>query len=172
MKHRAASFPPISTKNARVLILGSVPGVKSLAAGQYYAHPQNAFWKILGALFDAPTDTYAQRVAVVKKNKLAVWDVLKCCERKGSLDTRIDDRTIEVQDFGLFFKAHPKIRKVFFNSAKAEAVFKKRVLPALPREVAERLSLKRLPSTSPAMAAMTLKEKIKAWSAIRLTGDG
>jgi TDG/mug DNA glycosylase family protein len=167
VRHKATSFPPIATKDSRVLILGSMPGIKSLEAQQYYAHPQNAFWHVMSALFEAPVDTYAQRVALIKDNELALWDVLKCCERHGSLDMRIDDATIEVNDFVGFLKKHPAITHVFCNGTKSESEFRKRVLPALPESLRDRLVVNRLPSTSPAMAGMPKVKKIKAWQAIR-----
>jgi len=144
-----------------------MPGIKSLAAQQYYAHPQNAFWKIMTALFDAPVATYDQRVALIKNNGLALWDVLKFCERHGSLDTSIDDATIEVNDFAGFFSKHPGVTRVFFNGAKSEAEFMKRVLPGLPAKITQRLEFQRLPSTSPAHAGMTMANKLKAWRAIK-----
>ncbi|MDI1226709.1 MAG: DNA-deoxyinosine glycosylase [bacterium] len=165
--HKAESFPPIATKISRVLILGSMPGIKSLAEQQYYAHPQNAFWKIMTALFDAPVETYPQRVALIKNNGLALWDVLKFCERHGSLDTRINDATIEVNDFAAFLKKYPNITHVFFNGAKSEQEFMKRVLPELPEKISARLELKRLPSTSPAHAGLKLADKLKAWKAVK-----
>lgn len=164
--HKAASFPPIATKKSHTLILGSMPGIKSLEAQQYYAHPQNAFWKIMGELFGVPAETYPQRVRLIEKNGLALWDVLKCCERHGSLDTRIDDKTIEVNDFAGFFGAHHKITRVFLNGGKAEKEFLKRVLPNLPENIAARLELHRLPSTSPAHAGMKRADKVKAWRKI------
>jgi len=165
--HKATSFPPIATKSSRVLILGSMPGIKSLSEQQYYAHPQNAFWRIMTALFDAPVDTYEQRVNLIRNNGLALWDVLKFCERHGSLDMRIDDATIEVNDFAAFFKKYPTITHVFFNGAKSEQEFMKRVLPVLPEKIAARLELKRLPSTSPAHAGLRLADKLKAWKAVK-----
>jgi double-stranded uracil-DNA glycosylase len=171
LRHKAASFPPISTKDSRVLILGSMPGMKSLEQQQYYAHPQNAFWHVMAALFGMPVDTYAQRVALIKKNRLALWDVLKCCERQGSLDMRIDDSTIEVNDFAAFFKRHPKITHVFFNGMKSEKEFRKRVLPRLAENLRNRLALARLPSTSPAMAGLNKASKIKSWQAVRRALD-
>lgn len=167
MKHRAVSFPPIATKKSRVLILGSMPGIKSLEMQQYYAHPQNAFWPVMAALFNMPVETYAQRIALIKENNLALWDVLKCCERHGSLDTRIDNKTIEVNDFASFFKKHPAITHVFFNGAKSEQEFRKRGLPELPESLRKRLILKRLPSTSPAMASLSKSKKFYAWAAVR-----
>ncbi len=150
------------TKNSRVLILGSMPGMKSLSEQQYYAHPQNAFWKIMTALFNAPVEAYAQRVGLIKDNGLALWDVLKFC-----LDMRIDDATIEVNDFAAFFKKYPDIKRVFFNGAKSEHEFMKRVMPELPEKISARLELKRLPSTSPAHAGLKLADKLKAWKAVK-----
>ena len=166
MRHRATSFLPVATKQSRVLILGSMPGIRSLEAQQYYAHPQNAFWPIMSALFDAPVDTYEQRLALIKENQLALWDVLKCCERHGSLDTRIDNATIEVNDFAGFLKRHPGITHVFCNGTKSETEFRKRVLPGLSLATQERLTVSRLPSTSPAMATLPKARKIKAWRVI------
>jgi hypoxanthine-DNA glycosylase len=94
-----------------------------------------------------------------------LWDVLQACFRSGSLDAAIDDRTLVTNDFPSFFDAHPRIRRVFFNGAKAEAVYRRHVLPLLP-EPAAALPLLRLPSTSPAHAGMTLRQKVAAWRAI------
>ncbi len=88
---RVQSFPPIAAPGARLLILGSMPGAASLAAGQYYAHPRNAFWPILAALCHFPADApYAARVAALQAAGVAVWDVLQSCVRPGSLDTAIE----------------------------------------------------------------------------------
>lgn len=119
-------------------------------------------------LFEAPVDTYAQRVELIQNNGLALWDVLKFCERHGSLDTRIDDATIEVNDFFAFFRKHPAITHVFFNGAKSEREFMKRVLPILPDEVSARLEFSRLPSTSPAHAGLKPADKLKAWKAVKV----
>jgi double-stranded uracil-DNA glycosylase len=167
LRHRAVSFPPIATKKSRVLILGSMPGLKSLEMQQYYAHPQNKFWRIMSALFEEPIESYEQRVNIIKANNLALWDVLKCCERHGSLDTRIDNKTIEVNDFAGFFKKHPAITHVFFNGTKSEHEFRKRVLPELPESIRKKLILQRLPSTSPAMASLSQSKKFTAWEVVR-----
>lgn len=136
-----------------------MPGIKSLAAQQYYAHPQNAFWRILGDIFGMPVTTYEQRVKIITENNLALWDVLEYCERKGSLDANIDANSCRVNDFAAFFKKHPKITRVFFNGAAAEKEFRKRV----PEEILATLQFTRLPSTSPAHAGMKYAAKIKAW---------
>jgi hypoxanthine-DNA glycosylase len=166
MLHHAKSFQPVSTVRSRALILGSMPGVRSLAMQQYYAHPQNSFWWIMGQLFKAPAQTYPQRVALIKKNRLALWDVLQYCERKGSLDNSIVSHSIEVNDFNVFLKSRRDIAHVYFNGARAEQEFNKRVLPGLAPGLAERLTLTRLPSTSPAHANIRPEDKLKAWSII------
>lgn len=122
----------------------------------------------MSALFDAPVETYSQRVALIKNNGLALWDVLKFCERHGSLDMRIDDATIEVNDFASFFRKYPAITHVFFNGAKSEQEFVKRVLPTLGDKLTARLQLGRLPSTSPAHAGLRLADKLEAWKAVKV----
>lgn len=166
MVHQAQSFPPIVAPDARVLILGSMPGIKSLAARQYYAHSQNAFWKIMSDLFNAPVDSYVACKRLIISNHLALWDVLKYCEREGSLDAAIRDDTMIVNDFTAFLQKHKTITHIFFNGAKAAQVLKKYALPKLPPESAARISMAQLPSTSPAHAGMNFAEKRKQWSII------
>jgi len=157
------SFAPIANAQARVLILGSMPGQASLAAGQYYAHPQNLFWRILEDVIGAgPALPYAARTRALKAHGIAVWDVLESCVREGSLDSAIDDATLRVNDFAAFYRAHARIAHVFFNGAKAEACYRKRVLPLLARDLGK-LNCERLPSTSPANASMTRAYKQRAW---------
>ncbi len=167
MRHIARSFPPVTAERPRGLILGSMPGVKSLEAAQYYAHPQNAFWKILPALYGMPAGDYAQRLRIITQNHLALWDVLQYCERSGSLDSAIDDTTIQVNDFAGFLAAHPTITHIFLNGAKAAQEFKRRAWPTLPQEIAARLTVTPLPSTSPAHAGMRFEEKLAAWRVIK-----
>ncbi|MGY6217415.1 DNA-deoxyinosine glycosylase [Methylolobus aquaticus] len=156
------SFPPVADCNARVLILGSMPGVASLQAGQYYAHPRNAFWPILAALLDWPSGVaYAERLARLRAARIALWDVLQSCRRDGSLDAAIDDTSIVPNDFGRFLLQHTRITHVFFNGSKAESAFRRYVLPEL--FCADRLVCERLPSTSPAHAARGFDEKLRAW---------
>lgn len=158
-------FAPIEDAEARILILGSMPGAASLRAGQYYAHPQNLFWRIMGELLAIdPAAPYAQRVQALKSAGIALWDVLRSCHRMGSLDSGIDDATLVPNDFATFFRHHPKINRVFFNGAKAEACFRKQVLPGIESAPHEYL---RLPSTSPANASIPYKRKLDAWQAIR-----
>lgn len=164
--HQLHSFSPIADVRARVLILGSMPGKLSLQAQQYYAHPRNAFWPILGELVGAGPDLpYAARLLALKRHGIALWDVLKSCTREGSLDSAIEDTSVITNDFATFHQTHPNITHVFFNGAKAEACYRKHVLPSL--DVAARLRYLRLPSTSPAHAALSQVQKLKAWEIIR-----
>lgn len=160
------SFPPVGNAAARILILGSMPGRESLRMGQYYAHPRNLFWPILGELAGAaPALAYERRIAALKRSRIALWDVLKSCVRAGSLDSRIEDDSLVANDFRSFFLRHPEITHVFFNGAKAEACFRKCVLP--DHDFGP-LRLQRLPSTSPAHAAMSYEQKLEAWQVIRV----
>ena len=160
---RVRSFPPIADAKARILILGSMPGKASLAAGQYYAHAQNLFWRILGDITGAgPASPYETRAQALKSRGIALWDVLATCVREGSLDSAIDEASISANDFAAFYRAHPGIAQVFFNGVKAEACYRKHVLPVLGDGPAP-TDLRRLPSTSPANASMSRTYKQKAW---------
>ena len=158
-------FPPISRADARILILGSMPSRESLARQQYYAHPRNAFWPIMAALLAIGNLDYADRVEQVRSRGVAIWDVLGACFRPGSLDSDIDDASLVPNDFTPFFSDHPRLRRIFFNGAKAESVYVRRVLPGLNAEAAA-LPRLRLPSTSPAHAALSISEKTAAWRVI------
>jgi len=155
------SFAAIAAPDATLLILGSMPGKASLLANQYYAHPRNAFWPIMGELFGAdPAMPYARRVRVLEHAGVAVWDVLASCTRRSSLDSDIDENSIVPNDFASFFRAHPRIERVFFNGAKAEASFRRHVPGSL---VATTLRFECLPSTSPANASRSHARKLRAW---------
>ena len=155
------SFKPVSDTDASVLILGSMPGKKSLEQNQYYAHPLNAFWKIMGELVGAkPEISYEERLRVLKSSGIALWDVLASCERKTSLDSHI--RNESANDFALFFARHPHISQIFFNGSKAEQCFRKFVQD---KQTLPQLKFCRLPSTSPAHAGMRYEDKLQAWRA-------
>lgn len=159
-------FPPIADGNARVLVLGSMPSTKSLQAKQYYAHPQNSFWFIMTKLLGGETGLdYKQRKALLLENGIALWDVLNSCQRKGSLDSSIENGSVIVNDFNDFFQAHPVIRAVYFNGARAQQEYNKRVLPTLGDRFSG-ISYKRLPSTSPAMASLNREQKLKEWKCV------
>lgn len=160
------SFPPIANRDARVLILGSMPGKASLRAKQYYAHPQNVFWKIIGEVTGvAPEWPYRKRIVELKKHRIALWDVLKSCTRESSLDSDIDNSSIVPNDLEDFLCARPHIAGVFFNGAKAEQVFRKHILPGFGEDFSD-IRYERLPSTSPANASIPYKDKLRAWKTI------
>ena len=163
---RISSFPPIADAGCRLLILGSMPGEASLAAGQYYAHPRNAFWPVMGQLIGfQPGVEYPWRVEALLGAGIALWDVLKSCERSGSLDSAILRGSLQANDFPAFFERHPQITRVAFNGATAEQLFRRHVSHGLPAGLAPR-SLVRLPSTSPAHASLSLEEKARQWRAL------
>lgn len=158
------SFPPIEKADAKILILGSMPGEASLRANQYYAHPRNLFWRIMGELlgFD-PASPYSRKVQALKSARIALWDVLHSCRREGSLDSGIDDGSLAPNDLAAFFLGHPGITRVFFNGSKAEECYRKHVCPVIGTEAIEYL---RLPSTSPANASIPYARKLEAWRVI------
>lgn len=161
---RIHGFEPIEDENAEILILGSMPGRASLAAGQYYAHGQNAFWRIICHLLQLDiASTYEARTQALKSARIALWDVLHSCRREGSLDAMIERDTQIANDFQTFFQTHNKITHVFFNGAKAEHFFRQHVLRNIDIGA---LSYLRLPSTSPANASMSFEQKLSAWRAV------
>jgi double-stranded uracil-DNA glycosylase len=158
----AVGFPAIAAPDARALILGTAPSVRSLEAGEYYAHPRNAFWRIMEALFEQlPGLDYTARTSLLIREKVALWDVLKSTERPGSLDSSIVADTVAVNDFAVFFAEHPGVRAVFFNGGTACSLWNRQVAGKLT--LAGDVSLVTLPSTSPANARLTLDDKIEAW---------
>jgi TDG/mug DNA glycosylase family protein len=163
------SFPPIANSDARVLVLGTMPGIASLRAGQYYVHPRNSFWRIVGEIlgFD-PGSAYEARAASLVASQVALWDVLHSCTRESSLDSDIQPDTIVPNDFASFFARHQKIRRVCFNGATAANLYTKHVLPALENPAV--FDHVRLPSTSPAHARMPFAEKVRAWRVIASDG--
>jgi hypoxanthine-DNA glycosylase len=156
-----SSFPPISGPDARILILGSMPGVASLSAQQYYAHPRNLFWPVIQALLGATGPlSYPEKRVLPIRHRIALWDVLECCVRPGSLDSAITEE--KANDFGGFFKAHPHISHVYFNGRKAEGAFRKWV------KTDRNLVFTTLPSTSPANASYDFERTLHAWRQIAL----
>jgi TDG/mug DNA glycosylase family protein len=163
------SFPPISEVNSRTLVLGSMPGKASLAAHQYYAHPRNHFWRIVGHIFSFPLEwAYEARCEALTGNGVALWDVLKLCTRKSSLDSDIVGASMVVNDFAKFMGEHPSIEAIYFNGAMAETIYLQRVKPGLPPGLAGMPAF-RLPSTSPANASIPFAEKLNRWQAIAET---
>lgn len=140
-----------------------MPGQVSLQMQQYYAHPRNAFWRIMSEVvgFDGNLD-YPARLAALRAAGIGLWDVLRICDRTGSLDSAIVRDTMEPNDFEKLFAEYPGIDRVFFNGAKAEQVFGRMVAPGLRSSV----EFRRLPSTSPANAGVPYNDKLRAWRAV------
>ncbi len=146
-----------------------MPSRKSLAADQYYAHPQNAFWPIMAELFDFdPCHDYEERLQQLRKKRIALWDVAFQCIRPGSLDSAIELETVVANGFDDFFMQHPDIRTIFFNGRKAEVLYLKLVQPKLSFAL-QQIEKCLLPSTSPANAAMSRAQKIEKWKIVRDT---
>ena len=163
-------FAPLAGADSRLLILGSMPGAASLAAGEYYAHPRNAFWTIIDSVFGVRRALpYAARMQGLSAHGIALWDVLQSCERAGSLDAAIVAASIIANDFQAFFATYPRIERIAFNGAAAERAFQRHVQPPLGA-AGRALPSRRLPSTSPAHAGMTLSGKIERWRAFLCEG--
>jgi len=144
-----------------VLVLGSLPGVASLAAGEYYAQSQNAFWRIMGEICEAhPELAYDDQLAALRRSGVALWDVLLEAERPGSLDSSIVASSQRVNDVAGLLTRHPSIALVAFNGKKAADVFARVVEPALGRNDFVRATL---PSTSPAYASLKREQKLARW---------
>jgi hypoxanthine-DNA glycosylase len=148
-------LPPIVGPRPRVLVLGSFPSEQSLATGRYYANPRNQFWRLLGAVFGFDADApYDARIAAATEHGVALWDVLHSCRRAGSLDARIDRKTVVVNDIGALLADHPGIDRIVVNGSAALELFE--------RHVRVGVSAVRVPSSSPA-ATMAFDAKLAQW---------
>jgi hypoxanthine-DNA glycosylase len=151
-------LPPVAPRAARLLVLGSFPGVASLAARQYYAHPRNHFWPLLSALWgvDLLARAYAQRLAEVRRRGLAVWDVYAACRREGSLDSAIEQA--EANDLAGLVRRLPQLRAIAHNGGESARSMRLTRTLGLP--------VHRLPSSSPANASWSFERKLEAWRAV------
>jgi len=156
------SFEPIVGSNPRIVILGSMPGVVSLQAVQYYANPRNAFWAIIAELFGIDIDCgYPSRVEQISQLPLILWDTLKACHREGSLDSKILKQQLEANNIAGLLGQYSGLRAIAFNGAASEKYFNQLEKHRLPAN--HQLELIKLPSTSPANAAMNFDQKLSAW---------
>lgn len=161
------SFPPSIGADCRILILGSMPGVRSLAAVQYYAHPHNLFWPMMQAVFGVDAAlAYPERMTRLLERGVGLWDVLRGCERRGSLDSAIAVQTEIPNAIAALIQQRPEIRTIAFNGAKAVQSFARHIAGDVPAERLSELQLHALPSTSPAHASMTREEKMQRWSVL------
>lgn len=154
-------FAPSIDARTHTLILGSMPGIRSLTLQQYYGHPQNRFWPLMTTLLGFPVvpDRYEQRLQMLLEKHIALWDVLAACERDGSLDAAITKE--RSNDFPALFRQYPHIKKVCFNGTKAFQSFKKHQSPLLAQPG---ITYFELPSTSPANAKWRLPMLEEVWS--------
>jgi hypoxanthine-DNA glycosylase len=159
---RKRSFPPVVDQNTRLLILGSLPGEASLAAGQYYANPRNAFWRLLETVLDEALVElpYADRLATLQRRGVGLWDVVAEAERRGSLDAAILDP--RANDLLALIETLPTLRAVAFNGGAAAKLGSRLLAPT-----ADIIELVTLPSSSPAHAARSFAEKADAWRVLR-----
>lgn len=158
---RLEGFAPIVGARPRVLVLGSMPSPASLAAGEYYAHPRNLFWRVAAGVTRVPAGaSYQRRCAGLRRAGIAVWDIVGRCRRRGSGDAAIETRDMEARDVAAFLRRHSSIGAVLFNGAFAERVFRRAVLAAWRGRP---LRLQRMPSTSPAHASVPPREKLRRW---------
>ncbi|WP_294229488.1 MULTISPECIES: DNA-deoxyinosine glycosylase [Chryseobacterium] len=160
MSNRISSFAPVIDNDSKILILGSIPGVKSLEKQQYYGHPQNKFWKIIFELLNEDfAEDYAERIQVLKKHHIALWDVIDSCERKGSLDSEI--RNEEANRIDELLESHSNIKAVFCNGGKSY----KNLQKILGKNY--KIPVFLLPSTSP-LHTVSFEKKLEAWKEIKI----
>jgi len=155
------AFRPVVGNKPVLLVLGSMPGNASLHEQQYYAHPRNAFWPIVCDVFDSEAHDYTAKIALLKHQQIALWDVLKRCRRPGSLDADIQADSIVCNNFAAFLNKHNSIRRIAFNGKTAQRLFMQKVVPTLPPHA--HLEFNVMPSTSPAMASLNLTQKTQIW---------
>ena len=156
------SFKPSIDNNSRILILGSMPGVKSLEEQQYYAHPQNRFWKVMASICNEPKlyeFAYDLKLKTLLNSNIALWDTIKSCKREGSLDSDIQNET--PNDIKGLLKNYPNIKTICLNGNKSYSAFKK-YFP----DLLEKYNCHKMPSTSPANARYSLDILIKEWSKV------
>ena len=155
---RLQGLPPVLDAHTRVLVLGSFPGVASLRAQQYYGHPQNQFWKILGALWsqDLMAASYPERIAAALAHGVGIWDVYASCEREGSLDTAI--RHAQRNDFASLRQRCPQLQAIAHNGGESFRHAKHTEALGVP--------VHKLPSTSPANAGWSVERKLAAWAEV------
>lgn len=154
-QHICHTFEPVYNEESGILILGSLPSVKSREQGFYYGHPQNRFWKVLAAVLCCPLPaTIEEKKSMLLKNRIALWDVIESCDIIGSSDSSI--KNVVPADIGSIL-SKTKINRIFANGKKAESLYRKYIFPKTKVEITA------LPSTSPANAACSLERLAEVW---------
>jgi double-stranded uracil-DNA glycosylase len=167
-RHQVESFPPQVGPGCVLLVLGTVPSVRSLELRQSYGHRHNLFWPFMGELFGAgPELPYAERIVRLHAIGVGIWDVLERCERPGSLDSSIVRASEVANDIPGLLAVHPSIRAIALNGGKAQASYRRHIVPSLGAELQAGITLLDLPSTSPANASVARAEKFARWSVLR-----
>ena len=157
-----SGFSPVADDRTRLLILGSMPGVRSLHQSQYYAHPRNAFWPIVSQLFGISADlNYQDRLTSLRDCGVGLWDVLHDCDRKGSLDSNIVRSSEVPNDIPAMLTRCPELVAIGFNGQAARKLFNRHFKNDLG--VFTDLRLIDLPSSSPAYASLSVSEKTELW---------
>ncbi|MEO7916280.1 MAG: DNA-deoxyinosine glycosylase [Dokdonella sp.] len=165
------SFPPLVPEGCRVLILGSMPGQRSLTQNEYYAHPRNLFWPLMGELYGAGRELpYSDRVIRLNSRRVGVWDVLAECDRPGSLDGAILPDSEIANDIPGLLQRQTDITIVALNGGKAQQSFARHVEPKLDPATRQRLKILSMPSTSPANAGIPLAIKRAQWQRLLEAG--
>ena len=154
MKRYEHPFEPIVFKQSELLILGTFPSVVSFENDFYYSHKQNQFWRLLGAIFEMPVQTRKERISLLKKHKIALWDIIASCERENSSDANL--KNTELSDIPDFLASHPTIRHIAFTGKKAQQLYEKKFKNL-------QVDTYTLPSPSPAYAAMKFEEKLRLY---------
>ncbi len=150
------SYPPVADEQCRVLILGTMPSVQSLKDGFYYAHPRNAFWRIIAeCVHEERPQSIEQKKELLLRHHIALWDTARSCIREGSLDSAM--RQVELNDMGSFFSRYPQIERVLLNGTAAWTLYHR-----LPEEIVRARYCIKLPSTSPAYT-LAYEKKLEAW---------
>jgi len=167
------SFSAICDSTTHTLVLGTMPGVASINASEYYAHQRNAFWPIMMAITTEASADYAlpkqvdypARITQLLNSGIGLWDVLAECEREGSLDSAIKSDSVVVNDFVALLVQYPRISTIAFNGKAAQKLFKRHVTPMLAHSNVNTETIRwlDLPSTSPAMASLSLDQKYEKW---------
>lgn len=156
------SIEPVIGRDPRIIILGSMPGIVSINAAQYYANPRNLFWTVMAELFGIDIDCeYQVKVQQLRGLPIILWDTLKACHRQGSLDSKILNTDIQANDIAALLRQYSTVQAIAFNGGASAKYFDRLIKPHLPDNLA--IELLKMPSTSPANAGMKLEQKLELW---------